>query len=99
MLWGAFFICGIGSIFCFVVGYFIWKKEKLTLIIGFNEETFSGDRGKLAKAVGTLMVGMGVLVLLLPFSLEYIGSLTGPAYAIIIVCGTMLLMRGARLAK
>ncbi len=92
---GVVILCTAVSMMCFVVSFLIWKKGKLMLVVGFNEEKFTGNQTKLAKAAGLLMSGMGILVLLLPFSLQYLGALTGPLYALTIVCGTLVLLKGA----
>lgn len=88
-------LCTVVGMTCFVVSFLIWKKGKLSLVVGYNAEKFTGNQSKLAKAAGLLMSGMGILVLLLPFSLQYLGALTGPLYALSIVCGALVLLKGA----
>jgi len=61
------------------------EKKELSLISGYNEKTYSGDKDKLAYGVGLLLTGIGVLTLLLPFGLEFIGSIIGTLYGIIVV--------------
>lgn len=85
MFLGGFIACLFVSIICFLFGYLIWKKKELSLISGYNEKTYSGDRDKLAYGVGLLLIGIGVLTLLLPFGLEFIGSIIGTLYGIIVV--------------
>lgn len=82
-------ICSIASLLMILLGYLIWAKKKLFLIAGYDEETFEGDKEKLAKAMGMFSIFVGILVFIFPFTLEYIGSFTGYIFAIIIVLGTM----------
>lgn len=96
MLIGIVILCTAVSIVCFFLSYQIWSKEKLTLVVGFNEETFNGDKSKLAKAAGLLMCEIGILIFALPFAIEYIGAMTGPVYALAIVCGGVLLLNDAK---
>ena len=85
MFLGSFITCLFVSIICFLLGYLIWKKKELSLISGYNEKTYSGDKDKLAYGVGLLLTGIGVLTLLLPFGLQFIGSIIGIFYGIIVV--------------
>jgi UPF0716 family protein affecting phage T7 exclusion len=87
MFLGGFITCLFVSIVFFLFGYLIWKKKELSFIAGYNEKTYSGDKDKLAYGVGLLLIGIGVLTLLLPFGLEFIGSVIGLLYGIIIVVG------------
>ena len=77
MFLGGFITCLLVSIICFLFSYLIWKKKELSFISGYNEKTYSGDKNKLAYGVGPWLLGIGVLTLLLPFGLEFIGSITG----------------------
>ena len=85
MLLGGFITCLFVSTICFLFGYLIWKKKELSFISGYNEKTYSGDKAKLAYGVGVLLIGIGVLTLLLPFGLEFIGSIIGTLYGIVVV--------------
>ncbi|AOV07149.1 hypothetical protein [Sporosarcina ureilytica] len=96
---GIFIICIVFSMVCFFLSYQIWGKGKLSLIIGYHEETFNGDKSKLAKAVGLIMCELGVLVFVLPFALAYIGVLTGPIYALAIVCGMIIALNDVKLSQ
>ena len=89
MFLGVFITCLFVSTICFLFGYLIWKKKQLSLISGYNEKTYSGDKEKLAYGVGLLLTGIGVLTLLLPFGLEFIGSITGNLYGIIVIVSTV----------
>ncbi|MGG3801736.1 DUF3784 domain-containing protein [Metabacillus fastidiosus] len=77
MLLGGILSCALTSVILFLFSYLIWSKKELSLISGYNEKTFKGDKDKLAKAVGLLLVINGILVLILPFGLEFIGSVAG----------------------
>ena len=85
MFLGGVITCLFVSTICFLFTYFIWKKKELSFIAGYNEKTYSGDKEKLAQGVGLLLFEIGILTLLLPFGLEYIGSITGKIYGIIVV--------------
>ncbi len=52
------------------------EKRELSFISGYNEKTYSGDKEKLARGVGLLLLEIGILTLLLPIGLEFIGSIT-----------------------
>ncbi|WP_438313190.1 DUF3784 domain-containing protein [Sporosarcina sp. FA9] len=78
------------STFCIIFGYLIWKKEELSLISGYNEKTFSGDKEKLARGIGILLIVIGILTILLPFGLEFVGSITGIIYGFIVVVGSVV---------
>lgn len=85
MFLGSFITCLFVSMIFFLFGYLIWKKKDLSFISGYNEKTYSGDKEKLARGVGLLLLEIGILTLLLPFGLEFIGSITGTLYGIIVV--------------
>jgi len=74
------------------MGYLTWKKKILSLIAGYNEETFKGDKEKLAKAVGVFTIIIGVLTILLPFGLEFISEWVGLLFGAITFVGTILLI-------
>ncbi len=80
-------VMGLLGLLFIVFGYLISVKKMLVLIAGYREETFTGNKDKLAKIVGIAYVTIGVLTLLLPLGLEYIGSMAGIIYAAIVVIG------------
>src|SRR6185437_79473 len=92
MFIGAVISCTFVGIICFLFGYLIWSKKQLSLIAGYDEKTFKGDKNKLAKVVGLYTIGVGIITISLPFSFEYIGSFTGVLYTIIIFPGTIVLV-------
>ncbi|MEC2076356.1 DUF3784 domain-containing protein [Metabacillus fastidiosus] len=83
MLLGGILSCTLTSVILFLFSYLIWSKKELSLISGYNEKTFKGDKNKLAKAVGLFLIINGVLVFILPFGLEFIGSIAGAIITII----------------
>lgn len=89
MLLAGIITCTFVGIICFLFGYLIWSKKQLSLIAGFDEKTYKGDKNKLAKTAGLFTIGVGILTILLPISLEFIGSFTGILYTIIIILGTI----------
>ncbi len=89
MFWGGFITCLFVSLLLFFFGYLIWYKKNLSLIAGYDEHTYKGDKDKLAKSVGSFCMIIGVLTLILPIGLEFIGSFIGLIYTIIIIAGTI----------
>lgn len=93
---GIVILCTVVSLACFFLGYLIWGKEKLSLVIGYHEETFSGDKTKLARASGLIMCEIGILILALPFALAYFGVMTGPIYTLALLCGVVAIVINAK---
>ncbi|MGG0644401.1 DUF3784 domain-containing protein [Sporosarcina gallistercoris] len=89
MFLSGFIACLFVSVFCFLFSFLIWRKKELSLISGYNEKTYSGDKEKLAKGVGILLLETGILTFFLPFGLEFIGSITGALYGVIVVISTI----------
>jgi Domain of unknown function (DUF3784) len=87
-----FITCFIVGLLCTFMGFLVWKKKMLSLIAGYNEETFKGDKEKLAKAVGVFTIMIGVLTTLLPFGLEFISEWVGLLYGAITVVGSIVLL-------
>nr|WP_152397473.1 DUF3784 domain-containing protein [Paenibacillus guangzhouensis] len=85
-------VMGLLGLVFIVFGYFIAVKKMLVLIAGYREETFTGNKDKLAKTVGMAYVIIGILTLLLPFGLDYIGSMAGIIYAAVVVIGAASFM-------
>ncbi|WP_409293024.1 DUF3784 domain-containing protein [Peribacillus sp. SCS-37] len=67
-------------------------KKKLSMIAGFNEEEFAGDKNILAKVYGLFSAFIGVLCIVLPFGLEFVGGFTGILFAVIVVASTVMVM-------
>jgi hypothetical protein len=89
MFLGGLITCLLVSFLLFFFSYLIWHKKELSFIAGYNEKTFKGDKNKLAKTVGSFLVATGVLTLILPFGLEFIGSIVGIIFTTIIIAGTI----------
>ena len=89
MLLGGFIICLFVSVLLFFFSYLIWKKKDLSFIAGYNENTFKGDKNKLAKATGSFLLVIGIATLILPLALEFIGSFAGILFGTIIIAGTI----------
>ncbi|MFD1777065.1 DUF3784 domain-containing protein [Fredinandcohnia salidurans] len=87
-----FITCFIVGLLCVFMGFLVWKKKMLSLIAGYNEETFKGDKEKLAKAVGVFTIMIGVLTILLPFGLEFISEWIGLLYGAVTVVGSISLL-------
>jgi len=87
-----FITCFIVGILCIFMGFLVWKKKMLSLIAGYNEESFKGDKEKLAKAVGVFTIMIGVFTILLPFGLEFISEWIGLLYGAITVVGSIVLV-------
>ncbi len=58
---------------------------------GYQEETFIGDKNKLAKLFGIFAYILGLTTFLLPFGLEVFGDIAGITYAICI-CGSVIVI-------
>ncbi|CAM5209465.1 hypothetical protein UACE39S_06534 [Ureibacillus acetophenoni] len=85
----AFIICLFVGLLLFLFGFLIGKKKQLTLIAGYDEKTYKGDKEKLAKAVSSFCILIGVLTILFPIGLEFIGNFIGFIYTIIVFVGTI----------
>lgn len=87
-----FIVCFMVGLLCIFMGFLIWKKKQLSLIAGYNEETYKGDKEKLAKVVGLFTILVGLLTILLPFGLEFVSELIGLLFGAIIVIGSIILV-------
>lgn len=76
----------IVGVICIFTGYLIWFKKMLFLIAGYNDATFAGDKEKLAKEAGFVLILAGIMVILLPYFLYFFGYMMGVIY-----CGLMLI--------
>ncbi len=74
------------------MGFLIWKKKYLSLIAGYNEVTYKGDKEKLAKVVGVFTIIVGLLTMLLPFGLEFASEFFGLLFGAIITIGSIVLV-------
>jgi len=87
MVLGGMIACIFVSVILFLFSFMIWKKKDLSFVAGYNEQTFRGDKNKLANAVGAFLMISAVLTLILPFALEFIGAIAGILFAIILITG------------
>ncbi len=91
MFWQALVGCLFASLFLFGSAYLIWYKKDLTFIAGYDEKKFKGDKDRLARAYGIFCSASGILTVLLPFGLEFIGSYIGVLFGIGIALGVLVL--------
>ena len=87
MVLGGIVVCIFVSVILSLFSFVIWKKKDLSFVAGYNEQTFSGDKNKLANAVGAFLMISAVLILMLPFALEFIGTSAGIIFATILITG------------
>ncbi|MGN1400317.1 MAG: DUF3784 domain-containing protein [Bacillus sp. (in: firmicutes)] len=64
----------VAGIFIIYLGYLIGVKKMLSLIIGFSDSTFYGDKNKYAKRTGLTAIILGILVLVLPLIVLIFGE-------------------------
>ncbi|MEN1935268.1 DUF3784 domain-containing protein [Paenibacillus sp. 102] len=89
---GGFIICFLVGMLIIILGYQIHMKKRLFLLAGYQEETFVGDKEKLARISGFFSYVIGIITVLLPFALEAIGDAAGIGYGIFVVISTMVLV-------
>ncbi|PEC22647.1 DUF3784 domain-containing protein [Bacillus cereus] len=94
---GEFITCIIVALIIIIMGYQIHIKKKLWLIAGYQEETFVGDKEKLAKIFGVFSYVVGITTFLLPFGLESIGDIAAIIFTILVILGTLLVIVWANL--
>lgn len=87
MVLGGIITCIFVSVLFFLFSFLIWKKKDLSLISAYNEQTFKGDKHKLAKGVGIFLLIIGLLILILPFALEFSGNIGGTIVVIMMIIG------------
>lgn len=86
---GGYITCIILAFIIIFMGYLIHVKKKLSLIAGYQEGSFIGDKDKLAKLFGIFSYIVGIATFLLPFGLEFWGIISGIIYAVCICLGTV----------
>lgn len=82
-------ICSLISLFICYIGYLIWKKKKLHLIAGYDENSFYGNHEKLAKTVGIFSFFIGIKTFLLPFGVHLFGPSAGLGYILLVVAASI----------
>lgn len=85
-------ITTIVGLICIALGYLIGYKKMLFLIAGYNEDTFEGDKEKLVKGTGVVLVISGIVTILFPFFLYWFGNTVGIIYCLIIIIGVMVII-------
>ncbi|PFD92631.1 DUF3784 domain-containing protein [Bacillus cereus] len=85
-------ICTIVSLIIMISGYQIHIKKRLSLIAGYQEETFIGDKNKLAKLFGIFAYVVGIATFLLPFGLEIFGNIASIIYGVCICGGVVVIL-------
>lgn len=85
-------ICTILSLIIMISGYQIHIKKRLSLIAGYQEETFIGDKNKLAKLFGIFAYVVGIATFLLPFGLEIFGNIASIIYGVCICGGVIVVL-------
>lgn len=94
---GEFIACIVVALIMIIMGYQIHIKKKLWLIAGYQEETFVGDKERLAKIFGFFSYVIGIATFLLPFGLESIGDIAAIIFTILVILGTVLVIVWANL--
>ncbi|GMR65483.1 MULTISPECIES: DUF3784 domain-containing protein [Bacillus] len=92
-----FLVCLFVGLLIIFLGYQIQVKKRLFLLAGYQEETFVGDKNKLAKLSGVFSYIVGVSTIILPFGLEKIGDVVAIVYTILVVLGTIVFIIKANL--
>lgn len=59
------------------IGNLVWKKKRLSIITGFDEATFQGDKEAFGKLLGQFTIYFGIGLISLPFGLQFIGTWYG----------------------
>lgn len=68
-------LASIGAgIFIIYLGYLIRAKKMLSLIIGYSDSTFYGDKDKYAKRTGLSVILLGIAVLAMPLVIMIFGE-------------------------
>ncbi|TEA44868.1 DUF3784 domain-containing protein [Bacillus sp. BH2] len=87
-----FVICTLVSLVIMIIGYQIHIKKHLFFIAGYQENTFIGDKNKLAKLFGIFAYIVGIATFLFPFGLKTLGDITGIIYAVCICGGVIVVL-------
>lgn len=80
------------GIFIIFLGYLIWFKKMLFLIIGYSENTFYGDKEKYAKRIGLLVIILGVFVIVMPLAVMVFGEIVEQIYKYFILIYVVIML-------
>ncbi|MGE7603529.1 DUF3784 domain-containing protein [Peribacillus sp. NPDC097675] len=75
-----------------ISGCLIWFKKMLFLIAGYNESSFFGNKDKLAKRAGIIIILLGIVTILFPYFQNSLGDTAEVIYPSIIIIGVVLLI-------
>ncbi|WP_067729840.1 DUF3784 domain-containing protein [Oceanobacillus damuensis] len=64
----------VTGIFIIYLGYLFGKKKMLSLIIGYSDNTFYGDKDKYAKRTGLTAIILGIIVVAMPLVVLILGE-------------------------
>jgi len=79
-------LIGVMSIY---FGNLVWKQKKLSLITGYDEATFKGNKEAFAKLIGQSTIYFGIGLISLPFGLQLIGTWYGIIFGLIVFVATV----------
>jgi hypothetical protein len=88
-MFAGYITCIVLAFIIIFMGFLIHVKKKLWLIAGYQEDSFIGNKVKLAKLFGVFSYIVGIATFLLPFGLEFWGNISGIIYAVCICLGTV----------
>ncbi|MBN8192996.1 hypothetical protein JI667_12665 [Bacillus sp. NTK074B] len=86
-----FILCLCVGLMIVYIGYLIRVKKKLSFIAGYQDDAYKGDKEKLAKIFGLYIMIVGVMTMVLPFALEFIGPFTGKVFGVLIGVSAIVL--------
>ncbi|MFS0781672.1 DUF3784 domain-containing protein [Bacillus sp. 1P06AnD] len=78
-------IATLGAGICIIyLGYLIGVKKMLTLLIGYSDKHFYGDKNKYTTRTGLTVIILGIIVISIPLSLLIFGGAALQFYKYII---------------
>lgn len=72
------------GLFIMYLGYLIEAKKMLSLIIGYSDNTFYGDKDKYAKRTGLSTIILGIILIAMPLVILVFGEGSVQIYKYII---------------
>ncbi|PAE14722.1 DUF3784 domain-containing protein [Virgibacillus sp. 7505] len=82
----------VAGIFIIYLGYLIGVKKMLSLIIGYSDSTFDGDKDRYAKRTGLFTIILGIIVLVMPLAILILGEDAIQIYVYIIKVYVVILV-------